>query len=163
MNPAFYPGSFDPITFGHLDVIERAIKVFGFLHIVVMDNPRKAYLFSKEERISLIAKCVGEFTKDFAVESHEGLMVDYCAKSGIYTAVRGLRALTDFDYEFQMALTNRAMNEKVESVLFVTNINYTFLSSSIVKEIASFHGDISDLVPKPVEDMLKGKYGPGNG
>jgi len=155
---AFYPGSFDPITYGHLDVIERAIKVFGFINIVVMDNPRKQTLFSTVERMALIEDCVSEFTDQFAVESHDGLLVEYCRKSGIYTTVRGLRALTDFDYEFQMALTNRSLEERVESVLFVTNINYTFLSSSVVKEIAYYHGDVSSLVPRAVEDRLREKY-----
>ncbi|MCL1802530.1 MAG: pantetheine-phosphate adenylyltransferase [Eubacteriaceae bacterium] len=157
MDPVFYPGSFDPITYGHIDIIERAIKVFGFVRVVIMDNPKKSTLFTVDERIDLIRECLSPITSNFEAEKHDGLLVDYCEKTGIYTAIRGLRALTDFDYEFQMALTNKALNDKVESVLFIANVKHTFLSSSLVKEIAQFDGDISEFVPPLVAQKLKAK------
>ena len=158
MNTVFYPGSFDPITNGHLDIIHRATKIFDSLRIVVMHNAKKKYVFDLQERVKMIEDSIGELNDTVKVETHDGLLVDYCKRTEVFTAIRGLRALTDFDYEFQMALTNRQMDDRVESVLFVTNINYSYVSSSLVKEIASYNGDISFLVPKPVEIMLKEKY-----
>ena len=158
MKTVFYPGSFDPITNGHLDIIQRATKIFDRMRIVVMHNSKKKYVFSADERIKMIEDSLGDLKDEIVVEKHDGLLVDYCRHNEIYTAVRGLRALTDFDYEFQMALTNRQMDDRVESVLFVTNINYSYVSSSLVNEIASYKGDVSFLVPKPVEIMLKEKY-----
>ncbi len=158
MKEAIYPGSFDPITSGHLDIIERACKVFDRVHILVGRNINKKCLFSDEERIQLIKDCTKHLGDKVVIDSYDCLLVDYCDKVGIHTVVRGLRAMTDFDYEFQMALTNRQLNEKVESVLLVSNIIYTYVSSSMVKEVASYHGDVSDIVPPNVLAALKEKY-----
>jgi len=158
MKEAIYPGSFDPITSGHLDIIERAVKVFDRVHIIVGKNINKKCLFTDEERIQLIKDCTEHLGDRVVVDSYDCLLVDYCDKVGIHTVVRGLRAMTDFDYEFQMALTNRQLNEKVESVLLVSNIIYTYVSSSMVKEIASYHGDISEIVPPNVLKAMKEKY-----
>lgn len=158
MKEAIYPGSFDPITSGHLDIIERAVKVFDRVHIIVGKNINKKCLFTDEERIQLIKDCTAHLGDKVVVDSYDCLLVDYCDKVGIHTVVRGLRAMTDFDYEFQMALTNRQLNEKVESVLLVSNIIYTYVSSSMVKEIASYHGDISEIVPPNVLKAMKEKY-----
>lgn len=158
MNRAIYPGSFDPITNGHLDIIERAARMFDEVHIVVMHNIRKKYTFPLEERIELIQKSLVGIPGNFVVSSYDGLLVDLCKSEDIYTVIRGLRALTDFDYEFQMAITNRQLEERVESVLLVSNIKYTYVSSSMVKEVAYYHGDVSDVVPSCVLSALKREF-----
>lgn len=153
-----YAGSFDPVTNGHIDVIRRAVKVFGGVRVVLMVNSQKKYLFSLEERCAMLEESLGEDRDNIEIDTFDGLLVDYCEANGIYTVVRGLRALTDFDYEFQMALTNRRLNRKVESVMLIANANYTYLSSSTVKEIARYGGDISFMVPSCVEEKMKEKH-----
>ena len=153
-----YAGSFDPVTNGHIDVIRRAVKVFGGVRVVLMVNSQKKYLFDLEERVSLLRESLGEDTENIEIDAFNGLLVDYCEQNGIYTVVRGLRAMTDFDYEFQMALTNRRLNRKVESVMLIANANYTYLSSSTVKEVARYGGDISFMVPSCVEKRMKEKH-----
>ncbi len=155
---AIYPGSFDPLTNGHIDIIQRAIKIFGKIRVVLMVNSQKKYLFTKEERLELLKKALSDYTDYVEFDFYEGLMVDYCKMHNINTVIRGLRALTDFDYEFQMALTNRSLNSEVESVLLVAKSSYTYLSSSTVKEIAQYGGDISFMVPKCVEEKVIEKY-----
>ena len=152
-----YAGSFDPVTNGHIDVIRRAVKVFGGVRVVLMVNSQKKYLFDLEERVSLLRESLGEDTENIEIDTFNGLLVDYCEQNGIYTVVRGLRAMTDFDYEFQMALTNRRLNRKVESVMLIANANYTYLSSSTVKEVARYGGDISFMVPSCGEKRMKEK------
>ncbi len=156
-----YAGSFDPVTNGHIDVIRRAVKVFGGVRVVLMVNSQKKYLFDLEERVSLLRESLGEDTENIEIDTFNGLLVDYCEQNGIYTVVRGLRAMTDFDYEFQMALTNRRLNSKVESVMLIANANYTYLSSSTVKEVARYGGDISFMVPSCVEKRMKEKHESG--
>lgn len=160
-NEAIYPGSFDPITFGHIDIIKRSVKVFDRVHVVVMVNQSKKYAFSLDERIEMITESLKELGDKVVVDTYCGLLVDYCEKKQVYTVIRGLRALTDFDYEFQMALTNRRLNNKVDSVLFVSGHNYSYISSSMVKEIAQFGGDISFMVDPFVEQKLKILYNIG--
>lgn len=152
---AIYPGSFDPVTNGHLDIIKRGIKIFGRVRVVLMINSEKKYLFTEKERLEMLREALSDETDKVEFDSYSGLLADYCKQNDVYTVIRGLRALSDFDYEFQMALTNRSLNEKVESVLLVTNSSYTYLSSSIVKELAGYNGDISRMVPPNVERMLK--------
>ncbi len=158
MNDAIYAGSFDPVTYGHIDIIRRAVKMFGKLHVVVMVNGTKKSLFSYENRMEMIRVALGEDKDKIEIEHYEGLLADYCEKKKIYTVIRGLRALTDFDYEFQMALTNRMLNDKIESVLLVSRSRYTYLSSSVVKEVASYGGDISAMVPDNVANKLIAFY-----
>ena len=158
MNKVIYAGSFDPITNGHLDIIQQSLSIFEHTRVVIMHNDTKNCFFSVNERINLIKEATKQFGDKVSVDYHGGLLVDYCEKTGIHTVVRGLRALTDFDYEFQMALTNKQLNHKVESVLLVTNILYSYVSSSLVKEIASYQGDISRMVPENVEIALKNKF-----
>ncbi len=152
---AIYPGSFDPVTNGHIDIIKRGIKIFGKIRVVLMVNSEKNYLFTEDERLDMLKEALSEEADKVEFDRYNGLLADYCSKNNVYTIIRGLRALSDFDYEFQMALTNRSLNENVESVLLVTNSSYTYLSSSIVKELASYNGDISRMVPPNVEKMLK--------
>ena len=158
LNKAIYPGSFDPITNGHLDVIERSTKVFDMVDVVITYNPNKTGLFSVAEKLDILKKTTAYLGDAVTVHTHHGLAVDYCEKSGIYTIVRGLSAMSDIDFEFQMALTNRQLNRKVDMVLFVSSAKYTYLSSSLIKEIASFGGDVSGMVPPYVEEKLKEKF-----
>lgn len=156
MKAAIYAGSFDPITNGHLDIIERSAKVFDKIYVLAMINNEKKYTFTIEERVELIKKATKHCPK-VEVDSYQGLLVDYCKMKNVYTLVRGLRALTDFDYEFQMATINRKIDDNVESVLFVASNKYSYVSSSVVKELASYGSNVSDIVPKAVDEALKKK------
>ena len=154
---AVYPGSFDPITYGHIDLIERADGLFDELIVAVARNIRKTDLFSVPERLDMIR----ELTKDYgnvSVDAFDGLLVDYIREKQACCVVRGLRAFSDFEYEFQMALTNRKLNDSYETIFLMTHENYSFISSSLVKEVIEFGGDIGAFVPKVVEEKLKGKY-----
>lgn len=158
MNSAIYPGSFDPVTFGHLDIIRRASAIFDELIVSVLDNHLKSPLFSVEERVKILE----EATKDIPnvqVDSFSGLLVDYAAANDIHVSVRGLRAITDFEYELQIAQTNAKLSGgKLDSVFLTTNLEYAYVSSSTVKEIASFGGDISQCVPDFVAEKVYEKY-----
>lgn len=157
MNSAIYPGSFDPMTLGHLDIIKRAAKMFDHLTVGVLDNKAKNALFSVEERVSILK----EATKDLSnvsVDSFNGLLVDYAKQNDIHVSVRGLRAVTDFEYELQIAQTNRKLSDgSLDTVFLTTSLEYAYLSSSSVKEIAAFNGDISQLVPDFVVDIVHNK------
>jgi pantetheine-phosphate adenylyltransferase len=153
---AVYAGSFDPITFGHLDIIERALKLFDELIVLVARNPRKKPLFNVKERIKLVKETTKNLKK-VRVEEFSGLLVDYMKKNEVKFIVRGLRALSDFDYEFQTALVNKKLNPGIETVFLITKPKFLYLSSSVVKEIVAFNGDISCFVPKKVEKALKQK------
>jgi len=158
MNAAIYPGSFDPMTLGHFDVIKRASKMFDRLIVSVLDNKAKNALFSVEERVSILR----EATKDLpnvTIDSFNGLLVDYARKKGIHISVRGLRATTDFEYELQIAQTNRLLSKgMLDTVFLTTSLEYAYLSSSGVKEIALFDGDISPCVPEFVAELVYQKY-----
>ena len=157
MRRAVYTGSFDPVTFGHLDIIERSAKMVDELVVGVLHNSAKNSLFSLEERVSMIK----EITKDIPnvrVESFDGLLVDYMDKIDASIIIRGLRAVTDFEYELQLAQMNHVQNERVETLFLITNLNYSYLSSTIVKEIASYGGDISKFVPEQLMDRIYAKY-----
>ncbi|NSL50758.1 pantetheine-phosphate adenylyltransferase [Calidifontibacillus erzurumensis] len=154
---AVCPGSFDPITYGHLDIIRRGAKVFDTVYVGVLNNSAKTSLFTVEERIDLIKKA----TKDIPnviVESFNGLLVEYARKKNATAILRGLRAVSDFEYEMQLTSMNRTLGEDIETFFMMTNNQYSFLSSSIVKEAAKYHGNISTLVPKEVEEALREKY-----
>ena len=155
---AVYPGSFDPITKGHLDIIKRSAKMFDKLYISVLNNSSKKCSFTFEERMEMIKKCTADIP-NVEVCTFDGLLVDHAKQLGVITIIRGLRAVTDFEYEFQMALTNKKICKEIETMFLVTNAKYVYLSSSIVKEIASNGGEISDFVPpivlKDIEERLK--------
>jgi pantetheine-phosphate adenylyltransferase len=155
---AIYPGFFDPITNGHLSIVARALKIFDKLIIAILKNPQKAPLFSIEERIHMIKQAVkGE--PHIEVDTFDGLLVDYAVKKKSNVVLRGLRALSDFEYEFQMALMNRKLNRDIQSIFLMTDYKWFYTSSTIIKEAASFGGEISGLVPKVVNDALKEKFG----
>jgi len=155
---AIYPGFFDPITNGHLSIVERALKVFDKLVIAILMNPHKSALFSVEERIYMIRQAVkGE--PHIEVDAFDGLLVDYAVKKKSNVVIRGLRALSDFEYEFQMALMNRKLNRDIQSIFLMTDYKWFYTSSTIIKEAASFGGDISGLVPEVVNVALKEKFG----
>lgn len=154
---AVVPGSFDPLTNGHLDIIKRAAKIFGEVNVVIMNNSAKKSLFSVEERMALIEEVTATLP-NVKVEISGGLMIDYAESVGAVAVVRGLRAVTDFEYEMQITSMNRVLDETIETFFIMTNNQYSFLSSSIVKEVAKYGGNISELVPKPVEIALKKKF-----
>ncbi|GAB3068076.1 pantetheine-phosphate adenylyltransferase [Virgibacillus ainsalahensis] len=154
---AICPGSFDPITNGHLDIIQRGIKVFGEIVVVVFNNQSKTPLFTVEERIELIK----EATKDLpnvSVDSSDHLLMDYAKENNADAIIRGLRAISDFEFEMQNTSMNRKLNEEIETFFMMTDNQYSFLSSSIVKEVAKYNADVSDLVPTVIEKALKEKY-----
>lgn len=154
---AIYPGSFDPATYGHLDIIERASGIADELIVGILDNPSKTSLFTVAERKRHLIE-ITKNMKNVKVESFNGLLVDFACKCNAQIVIRGLRALTDFEYEFQMALTNRELSSAIETLFIPTSKEYLFLSSSVVKEIARFNGDYSNMVPEIVMLDLKQKF-----
>ena len=157
MRRAIYPGSFDPVTFGHQDIIERSSAIFDELIVGVLNNSAKNSLFSLDERVSMLR----ELTKDIPnvkVDSFDGLLVDYMKSKHAMYIIRGLRAVSDFEYEFQMAFANRSINNDVETIFMVPGSRYLFLSSTIVRDIAYNKGDVSKLVPEIVCKKLQEKY-----
>lgn len=159
MKRAVYPGSFDPVTFGHLDVIKRASQIFDVLIVSVLNNKEKSPLFSVEERVKILQEAVREIP-NVKVESFSGLLVDYAKSRDIHVVIRGLRAITDFEYELQNAQTNAKLSSgALDTVFLTTSLEYAYLSSSSVKEIASFGGDISMCVPDFVAKLVYRKFG----
>ena len=158
MKIAIYPGSFDPITNGHLDIIERAVHLFDKVIVTVALNAEKGSpLFSHDERMSLIVESVSGL-QNIEVDSFDGLMVDHAVKHGAVAAIRGLRALSDFEFEFKMALMNRNLNEDISTLFLMPHAKYTHVSSSMVREAASLGGSVSEYVPPHVNQALKEKY-----
>lgn len=156
---ALIPGSFDPITNGHLDIIERAAQIYDELLVSVVRNYSKAPLFDIEERMEMLSKACMQW-KNVSIGSFEGLLVQYASEQGVNVIVRGLRAVSDFEYEFQMAQLNRHLNHDVDTVFMMTGTEYAYLSSSIVKEIARLGGSVKGLVPADVETRLRQKVQP---
>jgi len=157
MKIGIYPGTFDPITHGHSDIITRSLRVFDKVVIAVAPNPSKHPLFNLAERLDMV-KLVMKDLGQVEVTAFDGLLVDYVERSGAHAIIRGLRAISDFEHEFQMALINRKLAKKVETVFLMPSARYTFLSSTMIKDIARFGGDISKFVPKMVERKLKEKF-----
>jgi len=159
MKRAVYPGSFDPVTYGHLDVIERAAEIFDVLIVSVLNNKEKTPLFSVEERVNILKEATKKY-RNVQVDSFSGLLIDYAKDNDIHVAIRGLRAITDFEYELQIAQSNHKFsNGNLDTVFFITNLEYAYLSSSIVREFSSFNGDITQCVPDFVADLIYKKYG----
>ncbi len=158
MKIAIYPGTFDPVTNGHVDVAKRAAELFDKVIVCVAVNTLKEPLFTGAERVSMIRESVKEI-KNIEVEEFEGLLVDYAKKKNADAIVRGLRAVSDFEYEFQMALTNRKLSAEVDTIFLMPHEKYTYLNSTIVREIATFGGDVSEFVPEHVKNELIKKVG----
>ena len=156
MRTAIYPGSFDPFTNAHLDIVQRAIKLFDNVIVAVANNEGKKPLFTLDERVGLVKKSVRGFP-NVTVDSFNGLLVNYVEERGGQAVIRGLRAISDFEFEFQLALMNRKLNERVETIFMMPKETYTFLSSRITKEIARLGGDVRAFVPAHVETALKKK------
>ena len=158
MRKAIYPGSFDPFTLGHLDIVERSAKIADELIVAVLRNSAKNPLFSIGERVSMIKELVSHLP-NVRVDSFDGLTAEYAKAQGATIIVRGLRAVTDFEYELQIAQTNRVINPGIDTVFLTTNLSYSYISSTIVKEVASYGGDISRFVPEPVIEQVYQKLG----
>lgn len=157
MRKVMYPGTFDPITYGHIDIIKRAKELFDEVVVTVAINPGKAPLFTIDERLSLLKESLKEY-KNIIIDSFDGLVVDHAHEVGAVGIIRGLRALSDFEYEFQMALMNRKLASDVTTIFLMPHEKYTYLNSSIVKNLASLKSDVSDFVPNVVQEALKKKF-----
>ncbi len=157
MKTAIYPGSFDPVTLGHLDIIERSSRMVDRLIVAVLVNDMKTPLFSMEERVKMIRDLTGNYA-NVEVRSFTGLLVDFAHNSGATIIVRGLRAVTDFEYELQLSQTNKVMAPDIDTIFLTTNLKYSYLSSSTVKEIARYGGDISSFVPESIIGKIQEKY-----
>lgn len=155
---AIYPGSFDPVTNGHIDLIRRARSLFEEVYVVVAQNPEKQPLFNNEERVALVKRAVGRMS-GVQVECFDGLTVNYARKKGATSIIRGLRATSDFDYEFQMALTNREIARDVDTVFLMPSEAHFYLSSKLIKEIAERGGEVSGFVPRFVAEAIRKKFG----
>ncbi len=157
MIKAVYPGSFDPVTYGHLDIIERASRVVDEVIVAVLVNSSKQPLFSIEERVDMLRETTGVFP-NVRVETFQGLTVDFARSEGAKVMVRGLRAVSDFESEMQIAQTNHSLDPEIDTMFFTTSLEYAFLSSTIVREVASYGSDVSGMVPETVERKLREKY-----
>jgi len=154
---AIYPGSFDPVTKGHLDIIKRSSKIMEQVTVAVLENPRKVATYNIEERVKMLMIVTDPYP-NVKVDYYKGLLIDYAKNNNINIVIKGLRAMSDFEFEFQMALVNQKLSPSIETLFMMTNNKYSFLSSSIVKEIASLGGDIRSLVPPEVHEIIIGKY-----
>ena len=154
---AIYPGSFDPVTNGHLDIVERGLRIFDKIIVAILHNPNKKCFFTIEERIEMLIDSMKKL-KNIEIDTFEGLLVDYAVKRKADAILRGLRALSDFEYEFQMAMMNRRINRNIQSVFLMTGLRWIFTSSSIIKEAARFGGNINGMVPPIVNRKLKEKF-----
>ncbi len=162
MKVCVYPGSFDPITKGHMDIIERASKIFDRLIIAVLVNSNKQAAFSLDERVDLIKACISG-NPNIEVDSFKGLLIDYMNQKKANVIVKGLRVVTDFEYEFQMALLNKNLDADIETIFMMTNSKYSYLSSSIVRELASLGANIDEFVPEIIKNRVLDKFRVGKG
>ncbi len=158
MSRAIYPGSFDPVTLGHLDIIKRAARIFDEVIVGILYNPQKSPLFSVEERVKILEEVTADL-QNVRIDSFSGMMADYARKNNVQVSIRGLRSISDFEYETQVAQYNSRLSEgELETVFLVTSPEYSYISSSGVKEVASFQGDISPYVPEHVAQLMREKY-----
>ena len=158
MKTAVYPGTFDPLTNGHIDIIERALKLFDKLYVIVGDNPQKAPTFTAKERVGMLKGVLKKYSSRLEIEHFDGLLLDYVKKKKSKVVVRGLRAISDFEFEFSRALISRELADDIETIFLMTKDDYAFISSSIIKEIAMFGGSVKGFVPEIVEKKLREKF-----
>jgi pantetheine-phosphate adenylyltransferase len=158
MKKVMYPGTFDPVTNGHIDIINRAKELFDAVVVTVAVNPGKTPLFSTEERLNLLRESLKDYNTSITVDSFDGLVVDHAHEVGAIGIIRGLRAVSDFEYEFQMALMNRKLASDISTIFLMPHEKYTYLNSSIVKNLAGLNSDVSDFVPEIVKEALKKKF-----
>ena len=157
-NIAVYPGTFDPVTYGHIDIIKRAARIFDKVIVAVAHNDEKSPLFSVSERVSMLRDSV-KGMKNVVVDDFEGLVVNYVRRKGSHVMIRGLRMISDFEYEFQMALTNRKLAERIETIFMMPNESYSYISSKLMKEAAGLGADVKNFIPKKVQILMKKKLG----
>jgi len=155
---AIYPGSFDPVTNGHIDLVSRGLKLFDRIIVAILHNPHKKALFSIDERMDMLRESMKQFS-GLEFDHFDGLLVDYAKNRGANAILRGMRAVSDFEYEFQLALMNRKLNKEIQTVFLMTGLRWSFTSSSIIKEAATFGGDVSDMVPPYVNQIIRQKFG----
>ncbi|HRZ86729.1 MAG TPA: pantetheine-phosphate adenylyltransferase [bacterium] len=161
MRKVIYPGSFDPVTFGHIDVAKRAVSIFGNLTLAIVLNPEKRGLFTLQERVDMLKQAT-KGIKGISIDTFDGLLVNFVRQNKANVIVRGLRAISDFEYEFQMALTNRKLDERIETVFLMSSEQYSYLSSRAIKEIATLGGDVARFVPPCVAALLRRKLSAAN-
>ena len=159
MKKVIYPGTFDPVTYGHIDIVKRAVDLFDEVVVTVAINPSKKPLFTTEERVHMLRESLKEFDSRVIIDSFDGLLVEHAKQVGATAIVRGLRQISDFEFEFQMALMNRKLSGDITTIFLMPHERYTYLNSTVIRNVASLHGDISSFVPPVVQEALKKKFG----
>ncbi|MFO7526271.1 MAG: pantetheine-phosphate adenylyltransferase [Ignavibacteriaceae bacterium] len=162
MKKVIYPGTFDPVTYGHIDIVRRAVDLFDEVVVTVAINPSKKPLFTTEERVHMLRESLKEFDSRVIIDSFDGLLVEHAKQVGATAIVRGLRQISDFEFEFQMALMNRKLSGDITTIFLMPHERYTYLNSTVIRNVASLHGDISNFVPPVVQEALKKKFGAKN-
>ncbi|MBK7630349.1 MAG: pantetheine-phosphate adenylyltransferase [Ignavibacteriales bacterium] len=158
MKKVIYPGTFDPVTFGHIDIVKRAVDLFDEVVVTVAINPTKKPLFTTEERVEMLRESLKEFNSKVVIDSFAGLLVEHAKQVGATAIVRGLRQISDFEFEFQMALMNRKLSGDITTIFLMPHERYTYLNSTVIRNLASLHADVSSFVPPNVHDALKKKF-----
>lgn len=158
MKRVIYPGTFDPVTFGHIDIVKRAVDLFDEVVITVAKNPTKQPLFTTEERVEMLRESLIEFKSKVVIDSFDGLLVEHAKQVGAQAIVRGLRQISDFEFEFQMALMNRKLSGDITTIFLMPHERYTYLNSTVIRDLASLHADVSSFVPLNVHEALKKKF-----
>lgn len=159
MRRVIYPGTFDPVTYGHIDIVRRAVALFDEVVVTVAINPSKKPLFTTDERVDMLRESLKEFDSKVIIDSFDGLLVEHAKQVGATAIVRGLRQISDFEFEFQMALMNRKLSGDITTIFLMPHERYTYLNSTVIRNVASLHGDISNFVPPVVHEALKKKFG----
>lgn len=158
MKKVIYPGTFDPVTYGHIDIVRRAVDLFDQVIVTVAINPSKKQLFTTEERVAMLSKSLEEFKPKVLVDSFDGLLVEHAKAVGATAIIRGLRQISDFEFEFQMALMNRKLSGHITTIFLMPHERYTYLNSTVIRNLASLHADVSNFVPPNVQEALKNKF-----
>jgi pantetheine-phosphate adenylyltransferase len=158
MKKVIYPGTFDPVTFGHIDIVKRAVDLFDEVVVTVAINPSKKPLFTTEERVEMLRESLDEFKAKVVIDSFDGLLVEHAKQVGAQAIIRGLRQISDFEFEFQMALMNRKLSGDITTIFLMPHERYTYLNSTVIRNLASLHADVSSFVPQNVHDALKKKF-----